>query len=401
MKDLVQEFNKRGHKISIITTKGDALNYMNEVEKHFIHSPKGYYSYGLFGVLFALTFIVQAFFLYLYLFLRGKRYDVLSIHFSLEAFLARFLKLVFGVPYVMVLAGDTPLELMEGKRADGAIQISEFMNEQSKKYGYSARVIPKGFDLERFRPDLPIEEIKNKHKIKDHDKTLLAVCRMDPRKNLATLLKALDIIVNKKGHREYKLILVGDGIERRMLKEIVADLELEENVTFVGSVPNSSPLLPRYYALADLFILPTLYEGFGWVYLEAMASGTPILTTNVGSNPEIVGGVGELIEPKDPELLANCIQDLMNDPAQLEKMRKKGIDRSRSYSWEALIPKYEKFYSEVSEKKCHSLRCKFGIIHDLIFDLAFIISNIVRSSFKNIFTFGGNSEWKSDQVGSA
>src|SRR6185369_15404124 len=115
-------------------------------------------------------------------------------------------------------------------------------------------------------------------------KVILTVCRLDPRKNLITLVNAANIIVNQMHHKDFLFILVGDGVERPYLEENVQKLHLGDYVKFAGAVANTGDLLPKYYAMADLFVLPTLYEGFGWVFLEAMACKLPIITTTAGSN---------------------------------------------------------------------------------------------------------------------
>jgi len=403
IKELAVFLSRRGHKVDVMTTGYKALEPIKDKITDIIEVPskERYFAYNKEAFFYSAKYIVDSLLtLKMLVKDRKKKYDIISVHFSLEAVLARFIKFIFGIPYVMVLAGDTPLELIEGKRADGTVHISEFMNAQCKKYGYSAEIIPKGIDLERFRPDIDVKDLKKEHKIKDGDKVLLAVCRLDPRKSLTTLIDAMNVVVNKKGASEYKLLIVGDGVENIKLGKMVEIYNLEDNVTFVGSVPNNSLLLPKYYVLADLFVLPTLYEGFGWVYMEAMASGTPILTTKVGSNPEIVGGIGRLIEPKNPDLLAKNIMELINNDREMEKMVKKGFEKTKFYLWENLAPKYEEFYQKVSEKKCRNLLCKLKVLIYLIRDSIFIFYFLVRTTFTSLVTSRGSGEWASGQVGS-
>lgn len=359
IKDLIYQFASRGHSVSVITTRGDKLTFVKElVDVQFVNAPKGYYSYSFLGPIYALWFNLQCFgILTKMLILEKKRFDLLSVHFSVEAFLARFIKLIFGIPYIMVMAGDHYLELIEGKRADGVIQISNFMNAQCQKMGYTADVLPKGFDLTRFRPGLPVDDLRAQLGVTGK-KVVLTVCRLDPRKNLETLIRAANELINKKMFRDIVFIIVGDGVERVFLEQLVQNYKLQAYIKFIGSLPNTGSELPLYYNLADLFVLPTTHEGFGWVYLEAMACGLPILTTNVSSNPEVVGGVGTLIEPKNPKLLASRMFSLLQNSAQLEEMRIKGLDKAASYSWSALMPKYESYYEQTSLKKAAKLRLR-------------------------------------------
>jgi glycosyltransferase involved in cell wall biosynthesis len=299
----------------------------------------------------------------------------------------------------MVLAGDTPPELLEGKRADGPIQISEFMNKQCKKYGYSAEIIPKGVDLGRFQPGLDVSNLRKKHNLKKQNKVLLSVCRLDPRKDLKTLIKAMDLIVNKEGKSDYRLIVLGDGVDMGMLVKATRRHNLIDNVIFLGELPNQSPLLPEYYNIADLFVLPTLYEGFGWVYLEAMSSGTPILTTSVGSNPEIVGGVGRLIKPNDPDLLAKNILEILNNDVEINNMIRKGLIKAKKYSWDRTILKYEEYYMRISKKKCKKFNCKKSVLLDILKDSHFLISYVVKNLFRSATTLRSVRVWESGQVG--
>ncbi len=376
MKDFIHWTVKRGHSVTVITTQGNALQGIRGIKTHFLKSPKGYYSYGFFGIFYAFLFLLKSFVKFVQIYIKGERFDVISIHFSLEALLARFIKLFFGIPYVICLAGDTPLELLEGKRADGVVHVTHFMNEQSKKYGYSARVISKGIDLERFNPHLEVDELAEKYKRNEDTKVLLTVCRLDPRKNLITLIEAMHILVNVRRIRNIKLLIVGDGVERKFLEDKAFMYKLKDYVRFIGEISNVNPILPKYYVLADLFVLPTLYEGFGWVYLEAMACGTPILTTNCGSNPEVVGETGVMLEPRDPELLAETIEKLLDDPVVLSELSNRGLEKARAMPWEKIIKKYEEYYTQTSVKKCEKFTCRLMVLGYLLIDSFPILSRL-------------------------
>ncbi len=352
IKELISQFSIHGDEVTVITTVGDKLDFVKDkVDLRFVSAPKSYYSYSAFGIIFALLFNIKCFFLFLKMYLLDhKRFDLISVHFSLEAYLARFIKLLFGIPYVMVMAGDQFFELVEGKRADGVIQISKFMNEQCLKHGYSAEIIPKGFDLQKFKPGWAVSDLRHEYAL-ENKKVILTVCRLDPRKNLSTLIESANIIVNQKHVTDIVFLIIGDGVERALLNDLIRKYNLEDYVKLVGSISNTGDLLPKYYNLADLFVLPTLHEGFGWVYLEAMACGLPILTTNVSSNPEIVGGVGELIPPKDATDLAEKTLKLTGDSHLLSQMKKKGLERAQQFNWDNIFGKYQTYYLEVSKKR--------------------------------------------------
>lgn len=374
IKDLLTEFSKRGHTVSIMTTKGTALDKLpEEITRIYIKSPTGYYTYKLFGPLLALSFIIKCFFKYFIEYISGKRYDVLSIHFSLEGFLARWIKLFFGTPYVLLLAGDTKLELIEARRADAAIQISKYMDSHGQKMGVHSVIIPKGVNS-AFSPYVQYTDLKKRLNITTQ-KLILTVARLDPRKDLTTLIEAADYIINKKNIHNLLFIVVGDGIEKEKLKNYITRLKLKKYIKLVGAVPNSSPELPKFYAMSNLFVLPTLYEGFGWVYLEAMASGLPIITTDVGSNPEVVGDVGKLVPPKNPNLLSQVIIEILNDTTKLHNMRNKGLNKAKKYSWNSIGKEYELVYRKTAAKKCDFL-CRISIVKNIIID-SFSILNVL------------------------
>lgn len=392
IKDLMDQFSKRGHRVTVITTEGTALNYLKcQIKIEFVKGKQGYFSNEPRGILGALVFLVKCFVKFLQLYVNGESFDVLSVHFSLEAVLARFIKLFFGIPYVLVLAGDTSLELIEGRRADGKISISKFMNDQCKKYGYSAEIMPKGIDLQKFSPNIDFHALYEKEKLEGKF-VVLTVARLDPRKNLITVIQAADELVNKKGAKDIVFYIIGDGVEKSMLEESITRFKLESYVKLLGSIQNSDPIFAKYYAMANVFVLPTLYEGFGWVFLEAMASGVPIITTRVGSNAEVVGDVGVVIEPKNPGLLAKAVLDTLNDKTLLGEMKKLGLEKAKSYSWENVMPKYEKYYAGVSKKKCNELGCKMGVLGESIVDF-FEIVQILLKDRSGSDKSGNGSEW--------
>lgn len=139
-------------------------------------------------------------------------------------------------------------------------------------------------------------------------------------------------------------MLVGGGQERQALQELVKELDLEERVTFVGKVSNGE--VPKYMVASDVFVLPSLSEGFPLVTLEAMASGLPIVATKVGGLPEIVkdGDNGFLIEPKNPEQIAEKVLSLLVDEELREKISRNNQEKAKHYSWENIVERLEEVY---------------------------------------------------------
>lgn len=347
IKDILLHMAKAGHEIDVITVGGDKIAGLHEhVRVVPVRGSREYYSYHGAGLFHACLYLIRVWKAYSTLRRKGRRYDVVSAFFSLEAFGLRFIRCWYGCPYALVLDGDTPLEIIEGRRANRTSHISRFMAQQSTKYGYETALLPKGLDTERFHSSHEVADLRSQLS-PNGEKVVLAVCRLDPRKDLSTLVHGVRHVLGR-GRVRVRCVLVGDGVERQALEALVRELELVDAVTFVGSVPNDSDLLPKYYCAADLFVLPTLYEGFGWVFQEAMACGLPILTTDAGSNPEVVGGVGVLLPVRDPKRMGDEMERLLCDPVELDRMRAAGHERVRQFEWPRLLERYEKFYSEVA-----------------------------------------------------
>ena len=114
---------------------------------------------------------------------------------------------------------------------------------------------------------------------------------------------------------------------------------------FFGFVPNQT--LAILYRLAGVFVFPSLYEGFGLPPLEAMASGTPVITSNVSSLPEVVGDAALLVDPLQPEAIADAMRRVLSDATLRDDLRARGLDRARHFSWERSIRRVREIYGEV------------------------------------------------------
>ena len=151
-------------------------------------------------------------------------------------------------------------------------------------------------------------------------------------KNLPRLFKAYAI----SGVRNrVRLILTGQP--NAETSGNLQNLGLTDHVTFVG-FPNNEDL-SAYYRGALAVVFPSLYEGFGLPAAESMACGTPVLTSNVCSLPEIVGDAGLLIDPTDTEAIADGIHRLVEDTALIDTLRRKGLQRARQFTWEKTAAK--------------------------------------------------------------
>lgn len=156
---------------------------------------------------------------------------------------------------------------------------------------------------------------------------------LEPRKNLLTLVEAYRRL-RQTGGLPHKLVLGGaPGWGHEAIREAVERYGLEEQVVFLGYV--SSEESPDWYGAADLFVYPSAYEGFGLPPLEAMASGTPVVTADTSSLPEVVGEAGVMVSPGDATALAGAMGSLLGDRARLAELAQAGRERALSFTWSA------------------------------------------------------------------
>ncbi len=160
---------------------------------------------------------------------------------------------------------------------------------------------------------------------------VLYVGTLHPRKNLQMLLEAFAVVVQQDG--DVHLVIAGKkGWLYEPLFERVQQLGLEKWVHFTGYVPQKD--LPALLSGARLFVLPSLYEGFGLPVLEAMACGTPVICSNVSSLPEVAGDAAILVNPHDTAELIQALQRLLFDDALRRDLVQKGLNQVRRFSWD-------------------------------------------------------------------
>ena len=347
VKNLARFMADRGHAVSILTLNGRALDdYDSRINVRFIKKFPGelFSSYHINDphlYLYISFYLAQSLLILLFwYYVKKYRFDLISVHFFTEALVARLFRFLTGTPYIFVLEGYTRQEAKEARKANACLCISRYDQEQCvKDFGFKPILKEIGVDLKRFglRNVIRRGELRELYTAEDSF-LCLTVCRLEPRKDLPTLIRAAALV--KKAKSDVKFLIVGEGISEVLLRDQVESSDLKDTVFFVGRVTDDQ--LPKYYQAADLFVLPTLYEGFGIVYLEALASGLPILSTKVGAVPEVIGEAGVLIEPRRPEILAREILRLAGDKKLREEISRRGLDRVRErYDQEKLLKIYE------------------------------------------------------------
>lgn len=208
-------------------------------------------------------------------------------------------------------------------------------------------VIPGGVDLDRFKPAADKAAVREALGWETNGKVILSVRRLAPRMGLDRLIRAMPDIVSQVP--DALLLIGGKGPERAHLESLIVDLGMQQHVRLLGFISDAD--LPLCYQAADLFVLPTVaLEGFGLVTLEALASGLPVIGSNVGATPEILMPLSEdlLVDEITPEALAGATTRFfkMNMGCKFtrEILRKYAED---NYSWKAHIDGMLRVYRDV------------------------------------------------------
>lgn len=179
---------------------------------------------------------------------------------------------------------------------------------------------------------------------------ILFVGSEHPRKNLAALLKAFHKVKWDRRFRELKLVKVGKAggkefdFRAETLKSIQS-LGLADEVVFTDFV--SEEMLANYYSHAECLVLPSLYEGFGWPPLEAMACGCPAIVSNVASLPEITGDAALKIKPHDSDSLTSAIAMILTNQRLKQELVSKGVERAKRFTWERTAEETLRVYQQV------------------------------------------------------
>lgn len=190
-----------------------------------------------------------------------------------------------------------------------------------------------------------VDDFREKYGLKEP--FILYVGSFLPHKNIPTLIKAF-YKLKKQNQIKHKLLLCGKKYKIDEVLRIIKELNLENEVIFTGYIPTEH--LPYLYNIADLFVYPSLYEGFGLPPLEAMACGTPVITSNTSSLPEVVGEGGIMINPRDIDALTEAIHKVLNDEELRKELSKKGLQRAKKFNWKKTAKETLKVYEEVYDE---------------------------------------------------
>src|SRR5688500_3758797 len=235
------------------------------------------------------------------------------------------------------------------QRADAILTVSEASKRDILRFfdvkPEKVVVVHNAIDERFWTPPADDEVARVRERYQLEHGFVLYAGNIKPHKNLVRLIEAFDEI-RKHGFEDLKLLIIGDEISRLpALRRAVHRHKLHKHVRFLGYL--SDETLAVLYRLAAAFVFPSLYEGFGLPPLEAMASGTPVVTSNVSSLPEVAGDAAVLVDPYDVDSIVEGLRRVLDDPAFAAELGRRGQERAREFSWERSVEKTLQVYREI------------------------------------------------------
>lgn len=310
----------------------------------------------------------------------GVRYDVLHSHYWLSGLAARELQRTWNAPIIQMFhtlghmknsVASNPHEWETERRIEGEAEVMGFadrlvaatpLERAQMVWLYGAEVgkievVPCGVDLSLFQP-ISQHKAKEKLGLPMERCVILFVGRIEPLKGIDTLLRAISLIAPEMPcwQDELSVIIIGGApgagqaqvnAEMARLKALRAQLGIEDLVTFLGAKDQDT--LGYYYASSEMVVMPSHYESFGMVALEAMACGTPVVASKVGGLAFNVqdGETGFLVPDGDAEALAEKIRLLLKDRDLRAKLGRQAIAWAQRYGWTVVADQITDLYEQV------------------------------------------------------
>lgn len=230
------------------------------------------------------------------------------------------------------------------RRADMIATVSEASKREIvQEFGVSPEMVRVVSDAvgPQFKPvedASSTQDMLAPYGVNSSERYVLYVGGISPHKNLETLIDAHSALIREPGMDDVKLILVGDYQDDvfyscyASLKTRIDALGSSKNVAFTGFI--SDEALTHFYTAASAVVMPSFDEGFGLPALEAMACGTPVVASQAGALPEVLGDAGMLFDPASPDELKTHLHSLLGDAKLLERMNAGALDRAKTFSWD-------------------------------------------------------------------
>lgn len=296
--------------------------------------------------------------------IKKEKIDFIHAHWIIpQGLTAACIKKLYRIPFISTAhAGDVFTLKKKPMRdmARAAIANSSYVTANSNytrnsilkilNFKKDIEIIPMGVDLSQFSPRKKDQNLREKLGV--GNKLILFVGRLAEKKGVEYLIRAMPTVLEKLP--KSKLVVIGDGPRKEKLANLVAELNLENDVAFLGKIKNEE--LPKYYATADVFVGPSIVtksgdtEGLGIVFLEAIASGTCIIGSNVGGIPDIVkhNTTGILVEEKNVKELESAIVAVLKDNDLQKKLKRNSMEYiKKTYSWDIVAEKFAKLYRRI------------------------------------------------------
>jgi glycosyltransferase involved in cell wall biosynthesis len=271
--------------------------------------------------------------------------SIVTIHDCIHLLFPQYLPNRMAYQYARAMMGNAV------RRSDLVLTVSEASRRDILRFYPRAdpdrlQVIPNAID-EAILDDPGEEEMERvQERYQIRGRFVLYAGNIKPHKNLERLVAAFGLIKQRPGHEDVKLLIIGDEINRYgSLRRSVETAGVRQDVRFFGFVPSKT--LSALYRLASVFAFPSLYEGFGLPPLEAMACGTPVVTSRISSLPEVVGDAALLVDPYSTEDIAHGLERVLGDEGLRGELSTRGRARVKQFSWERSVEAIHSGYMKV------------------------------------------------------
>ena len=308
-------------------------------------------------------------------------YDIIHAHYWLSGLVAETLGKRWGIPFVQTFhtlaelknqIAQRPQDYESDERTAGECRVcttagritaatSVEWDQLVHVYGAGSsliRIVPPGVDTARFHP-LEQSYARKVIGVPRDQKVILFAGRIEPLKGIDTLLRAIGLLRERRPElspRHLTVPIIGgdpsdEGVraneEMARLQALRAELGLSDLITFLGAQDQDS--LNFYFSAADCLVMPSHYESFGMVALEAMACGAPVIASDVGGLTQLVrhGETGLRVPPRDPEALADAIDYLLSDEPRRRRMGHSAACLAEDYDWSKIVDKLASVYQEL------------------------------------------------------